>query len=341
VLRNAVHESQQLKKQLKQEIVYLRQNMKIRFNYDEIIGDSEALGETLKSIEQVAKTNSTVLIQGETGTGKELVARAIHNCSQRGDRTMVTVNCAALPASLIEVELFGREKGAYTGAMTSQVGRFELADGSTIFLDEIGNLSLELQTKLLRVLENGEFERLGSSKTKKVDVRVIAATNCQLDDRVRDGEFREDLYYRLMIFPIDVPPLRDRVDDIPQLVWAFIREFEAEMGKKIDVVLPKTMEALQQHDWPGNVRELKNRIERAVIVSEGPILEVDIANHRRDPKYKENLRPLNDVERDYIEFVLDTTQWRIRGVGGAAAILAIKPTTLEARLVKLGIKRPA
>ncbi len=341
VLRNAVYESQQLKKQLEKEIVYLRQNMKIRFNYDEIVGDSEALGEALKGIEQVAKTNSTVLIQGETGTGKELVARAIHNCSQRGDRTMVTVNCAALPASLIEVELFGREKGAYTGAMTSQVGRFELADGSTIFLDEIGNLSLELQTKLLRVLENGEFERLGSSKTKKVDVRVIAATNCQLDDRVRDGEFREDLYYRLMIFPIDVPPLRDRVDDIPQLVWAFIREFEAEMGKKIDVVLPTTMEALQQHDWPGNVRELKNRIERAVIVSEGPILEVDIANHRREPKYKENLRPLNDVERDYIEFVLDTTQWRIRGVGGAAAILAIKPTTLEARLVKLGIKRPA
>ena len=341
VLREAVYESQQLKKQLEQENVYLRQNMKIRFNYDEIIGDSESLGETLKSIEQVAKTNSTVLILGETGTGKELVARAIHNYSQRSDRTMITVNCAALPASLIEVELFGREKGAYTGAMTSQMGRFELADGSTIFLDEIGDLSPELQTKLLRVLENGEFERLGSSKTKKVDVRVIAATNCQLDDRVRDGEFREDLYYRLKIFPIDVPPLRDRFDDIPQLVWAFIREFEAAMGKKIEVVLPKTMEALQQHDWPGNVRELKNRIERAVIVSEGPILEVDIANHRREPKYKENLRPLNDVERDYIEFVLDTTQWRIRGVGGAAEILAIKPTTLEARLVKLGIKRPA
>ncbi len=341
VLRDAVYESQQLKKQLEQENVYLRQNMKIRFNYDEIVGDSESLGEALKGIEQVAATNATVLILGETGTGKELVARAIHNCSQRSDRTMITVHCAALPASLIEAELFGREKGAYTGAMTSQMGRFEFADGSTIFLDEIGDLSAELQTKLLRVLECGEFERLGSSKTKKVDVRVIAATNCQLDDRVRDGEFREDLYYRLKIFPINVPPLRDRVDDIPQLVWAFIREFEADMAKKIDVVLPETMEALQQHDWPGNVRELKNSIERAIILNTGPILHVDIADHRSNLKVAKKLRPLNEVEHDYIEFVLESAQWRVRGVGGAAQILAIKPTTLEARMAKLGIIRPA
>ena len=341
VLRKAISESQQQKKQLEQENAYLRQNIKIRFNYDEIIGDSKALAETLKSIEQVATTNSTVLIQGETGTGKELVARAIHNNSQRRERAMVTVNCSALPASLIESELFGREKGAYTGALTRQTGRFELADGSTIFLDEIGDLSTEVQTKLLRVLQDGEFQRLGDSKTKKVDVRVIAATNHQLDKRVRDGEFREDLYYRLNVFPINVPPLRDRLDDIPRLVWAFIREFETEMGKTIEVVSPETMEAFQQHDWPGNVRELKNSIERAIIVSEGPILQVDIMDFRRDSKHKDNLRSLHEVEHDHIESVLDSTQWRVRGVGGAAAILALKPTTLEARMKKLGITRPA
>ena len=341
VLRKAVYAGQQQKMQLQQENAYLRQNIKIRFNHDEIIGDSKALGETLKGIQQVAGTNSTVLIQGETGTGKELIARAIHNNSQRRERAMVTINCSALPATLIEAELFGREKGAYTGAMTRQAGRFELADGSTIFLDEIGDLSIEVQTKLLRVLQDGEFQRLGCSKTKKVDVRVIAATNHQLDNRVRDGEFREDLYYRLNVFPINVPPLRDRLDDIPRLVWAFIREFETEMGKTIEVVSPETMEAFQQHDWPGNVRELKNSIERALIVSEGPILKADIMDHRRASKYKDNLRSLHEVEHDHIESVLDSTQWRVRGVGGAAAILALKPTTLEARMKKLGITRPA
>ncbi len=341
VLRKAVYEGQQQKKRLEHENAYLRQNIKIRFNYDEIIGDSKALGETLKGVEQVAKTNSTVLIQGETGTGKELIARAIHNNSQRRDRAMVTVNCSALPTALIEAELFGREKGAYTGAITRQTGRFELADGSTIFLDEIGDLSIEVQTKLLRVLQNGEFQRLGGSKTTTVDVRIIAATNQHLDERVRDGEFREDLYYRLNIFPITVPPLRDRLEDIPQLVWAFIREFEAEMGKTIEVVSPETMEAFQQHAWPGNVRELKNRIERAIILTEGRILQADIMAKRRDSKYKDNFRSLKEVERDYIESVLDFTRWRVRGVGGAAAILALKPTTLEARMKKLDITRPA
>jgi PAS domain S-box-containing protein len=341
VLRKAVYENQRQKKQLEQENAYLRQHIKIRFNYDEIIGDSKALSETLKGVRQVARTNSTVLIQGETGTGKELIARAIHINSQRRERAMVTVNCSALPTSLIEAELFGREKGAYTGAMTRQAGRFELADGSTIFLDEIGDLSTEVQTKLLRVLQDGEFQRLGDSKTKKVDVRVIAATNQQLDNLVRDGEFREDLYYRLNVFPINVPPLRDRIDDIPQLVWAFIREFEAEMGKTIEIVSPETMEAFQQHDWPGNVRELKNSIERAIIVSEGPILQFDIGDLRRNSKYKDKLRSLNEVEHDHIESVLDSTRWRIRGVGGAAEILALKPTTLEARMKKLGITRPA
>jgi PAS domain S-box-containing protein len=341
VLRQAVYKGQQQKKQLERENAYLRQNIKTRFNYDEIIGDSKVLGETLKAVQQVAKTNSTVLIQGETGTGKELIARAIHNNSQRCEHTMVTVNCSALPASLVEAELFGREKGAYTGAMTRQAGRFELADGSTLFLDEIGDLSTEVQTKLLRVLQDGEFQRLGDSKTKKVDVRVIAATNHQLDNRVRDGEFREDLYYRLNVFPINVPPLRDRIDDIPQLVWAFIREFEAEMGKKIEFVSPETMEAFQQHDWPGNVRELKNSIERAIIWSDGSILQFDNMDLRRNSKYKDKPRSLNEVEHVHIESVLDSTRWRIRGVGGAAEILALKPTTLEARMKKLGITRPA
>ncbi len=341
VLRKAVYENQRQKKQREQENAYLRQHIKIRFNYDEIIGDSKALSETLKGVQQVARNNSTVLIQGETGTGKELIARAIHINSQRRERAMVTVNCSALPTSLIEAELFGREKGAYTGAMTRQMGRFELADGSTIFLDEIGDLSIEVQTKLLRVLQDGEFQRLGDSKTKKVDVRVIAATNHQLDNRVRDGEFREDLYYRLNVFPINVPPLRDRIDDIPQLVWAFIREFEAEMGKKIEFVSPETMEAFQQHDWPGNVRELKNSIERAIIWSDGSILQFDNMDLRRNSKYKDKLRSLNEVEHVHIESVLDSTRWRIRGVGGAAEILALKPTTLEARMKKLGITRPA
>ena len=321
-----------------------RQNNEIRSARDGFIGDSKPLRETLKAIEQVAKTDSTVLILGETGTGKELVAHAIHNNSGRCDRPMVTVNCAALPASLIEAELFGREKGAYTGALTRQTGRFELADGSTIFLDEIGDLSIELQTKLLRVLQDGEFQRLGSSKTKKVDVRVIAATNRPLEKQVRDGDFREDLYYRLNIFPIDVPPLRDRADDIPQLVWTFIREFQATTGKQVSVVSPETMEAFQQHDWPGNVRELRNIIERSMIMSEGPILQGGMKDHQRGIKLnknEENLESLSDVERNHIEAVLQSTQWRVRGVGGASEILGLKPTTLEARMRKLGISRPA
>jgi transcriptional regulator with GAF, ATPase, and Fis domain len=221
------------------------------------------------------------------------------------------------------------------------MGRFELADGSTIFLDEIGDLSGELQTKLLRVLQDGEFERLGSSKTKKVDVRVIAATNRRLDDCVRDGEFREDLYYRLNVFPINVPPLRDRIEDIPQLVWVFIREIEAAMGKRIEVVSSETMQELQQHNWPGNVRELRNIIERAIIVSEGTTLQIDVMGEQRGLKHKGQLRPLNEVEHDHIESVLDATQWRVRGVGGAAEILALKPTTLEARMKKLGVRRSA
>ncbi len=286
---------------MQRENVYLRQNIKVRFNFDEIIGHSLSLAETLKGVAQVAGTNSTVLIQGETGTGKELVARAIHNSSKRRERAMITVSCAALPESLVEAELFGREKGAYTGAMSSQIGRFELAHGSTIFLDEIGDLSGELQTKLLRVIEVGEFERLGSSKTQKSDARVIAATNRQLENRVRDGKFREDLYYRLNVFPIVVPPLRDRIEDIPQLVWAFVHEFEAEMGKRIEGVSSETMQALQQYDWPGNVRELKNTIERALIVSEDSILQPGTINLRRSSNRKGSLRSLDEVERDHIE----------------------------------------
>jgi transcriptional regulator with GAF, ATPase, and Fis domain len=254
---------------------------------------------------------------------------------------MITINCAALPESLIEAELFGREKGAYTGAINSQIGRFELAHGSTLFLDEIGDLSGELQTKLLRVIEVGEFERLGSSKTRKTDARLIAATNRKIEDCVRDGTFRQDLYYRLNVFPIIVPPLRDRLEDIPQLVWAFIREFEADIGKRIEGVSSETMLALQQYDWPGNVRELKNTIERALIVNEGSILRPDAIVLSRVSDRKDTLRSLGDVERDHIEFVLDFTGWRVRGVGGASEILALKPTTLEARMKKMGITRPA
>ena len=304
---------------------------------DEIVGASVALQETLTKVTQVAPTDSTVLIVGETGTGKELLARAIHNQSARRDHNMVTVNCAALPSSLVEAELFGREKGAYTGALNREPGRFEIADGSTIFLDEIGELSLEVQAKLLRVLQDGEFERLGSSKTRKVDVRLIAATNRDLNEMVEAKEFRDDLYYRLNVFPIDVPPLRERHGDIPKLVWAFVREFSENMGKSIETIPRKAMAALEHHGWPGNVRELRNVIERAMIVSRGPKLEIELPS--LDTTRGNSSRCLADVEHDHIRSVLDAVGWRIRGTRGAAEILDLKPTTLEARMKKLGIKR--
>jgi len=286
---------------------------------------------------QVAQTDSTVLLLGETGTGKELLARAIHSMSLRKDRPMVTVNCASLPPTLIESELFGREKGAYTGAMTRMIGRFEIADGSTLFLDEIGELPLELQSKLLRVLEQGNFERLGSTKTLHVNVRVIAATNRDIEQEVKDGRFRRDLFYRLNVFPIVIPPLRERPGDIPLLVRAVVKEFQVRMGKEIESIPKKTMQALQSYSWPGNVRELRNMIEHAMILSGGKTLDVHVP--KRASSETDATGNLIDMERRHITAALNKTGWRVAGQGGAAEILGLKRTTLYGKIRKLGIKR--
>jgi len=336
-LKKAFSEINQLKDQLHKENIYLRQEIKLEHNYDEIVGQSHAIKTVLNQVEQVARTNSTVLIIGETGTGKELLARAIHNQSRRKGRVMVKVNCAALPSTLIESELFGREKGAYTGALTKQIGRFELANGSTIFLDEISELSLDLQAKLLRVLQEGQFERLGSPETIKVDVRVIAATNRDIEKAVKEGKFREDLYYRLHVFPIHVPPLRERREDIPALVWTFVKEYGEKMGKTIESIPQTSMPALQSYTWPGNIRELRNVIERSMILSNNSVLRIEL------PKIKDSTipqkMPLEEVERKYIIQVLEMTNWRVRGRNGAAEILGLRPTTLESRMMKLGIEK--
>ncbi len=303
----------------------------------EIVGDSSALRAALSKVEQVAPTDSTVLILGETGTGKELLAQAIHDCSARRQKRMIKINCAALPSSLVEAELFGREKGAYTGSLSREAGRFELAHGSTLLLDEIGELSLEVQAKLLRVLQDGEFERLGSSKTLHTDVRVLAATNRDLRRAVEEKKFREDLYYRLAVFPIDVPPLRDRNGDLAKLIWAFVLEFSEKMGKNIESISPADMTALQAYSWPGNVRELRNVIERAMIVSQGPELDVEVPT--ATVATPESSQVLADVERQHIRQIVESRAWRIRGVNGAAEVLGLKPTTLEARMKKLGIVR--
>ncbi len=337
-LRTAYDEIKSLKERLEAENIYLRREVELERPHEGILGHSEAIKSVLGEVEQVAETEASVLISGETGTGKEFIARAIHKQSRREKNTLVKVNCAALPASLIEAELFGREKGAYTGALSKQVGRFELAHGSTIFLDEISELPFELQPKLLRVLQEGEFERLGSSKTVKVDVRVIAATNQDLAKAVREGRFREDLYYRLNVFPIEVPPLRDRRGDIPLLVWAFVQVYCENIGKKIDVIHKSTMEGLQAYDWPGNIRELRNVIERAMILSIDNVLRVDF------PRQSEELETTNltlqKMEKRHIEGVLEQSGWRISGKQGAAQRLGLKPTTLRSRMEKLGIRRP-
>jgi transcriptional regulator with GAF, ATPase, and Fis domain len=288
-------------------------------------------------VEQVARTESTVLIHGETGTGKELLARAIHRISDRSARPMVKVNCAALPSTLIESELFGREKGAYTGALTRQVGRFEIADGATIFLDEISELPLELQVKLLRVLQEGQFERLGSSTTTEVDVRVIAATNRDLEKLVEQGAFRDDLFYRLNVFPIHVPPLRERREDIPQLVWSFIEEYSERMGKRIDSIPRRSMETLQHYAWPGNVREIRNTVERAMILCTGNVLRIEPPTTPESKAFQN--QTLEEVQRAHILQVLEQTGWKVRGKNGAAEVLGLKPSTLESRMSKLGIKR--
>ena len=337
-LRNAYQEIEQLKQKLEQENIYLREEVELKHRHEEIIGKSKPVMEMLARAEQVAETDATVLILGETGTGKELLANAIHRLSRRKDRIMIKVNCAALPATLIESELFGREKGAYTGAMSKQIGRFEIADGSTIFLDEIGELPLELQAKLLRVLQEGQFERLGSPKTVSTDVRIITSTNRDLAKAVREGKFREDLYYRLNVFTITAPPLRERIEDIPILVWAFVKEYENSMGKAIHTIPNKSIETLQKYTWPGNIRELKNVVENAMIVSKDKTLHIIPP---ADPTVAvKKATKLEDVERNHIKVVLKKTSWRVSGNNGAAELLGLKPTTLESRMKKLGISRP-
>jgi PAS domain S-box-containing protein len=333
-LRQALSEIEQLKDHLHKENVILRQDAKLQ-NPEQIVGQSETIQRVLSQVEQVARTQATVLLLGETGTGKELVATAIHNGSPRRDRAMVRVNCAALPATLLESELFGREKGAFTGALSKQVGRFELADESTIFLDEVGDMPPEAQVKLLRVLQEGQLEHLGSPKPIHVNVRVITATNRDLGRLVREGRFREDLFYRLNVFPITVPPLRERRKDIALLVWAFVEEFATTLGRTIRSVTKESMEALERYPWPGNVRELRNIVERAMISSSGPTLNIappEIA----DSAVAKSMA-MEDAEKEHILRALELTNGRVRGKNGAAALLQLKPTTLESRMAKLGI----
>jgi PAS domain S-box-containing protein len=340
-LRMNVEEVERLKNQLEEENVYLQEEIRLEHNFSEIVGRSDAIKYVLHKIEQVAPTESTVLITGETGTGKELVARAIHGESALRDRPLVKVNCAALSASLIESELFGHEKGAFTGAVGRKIGRFELADGATMFLDEIGELPPELQVKLLRVIQEGEFERLGSTRTIKVDVRIIAATNRNLREEIQQGRFREDLFYRLNVFPITVPPLRQRVEDIPVLVEHYVNRFSKKMGKRITSIAPAMLSALSNYSWPGNVRELANVIERAVINSSGPVLHIpNISEVLHAEKPAASNKTLEEVERDYIISVLDSTGWRIEGRHGAARILGLHPSTLRTRMAKLKIRKP-
>jgi len=344
-LKKAFLEIKQLKDRLEAENIYLREQVEVKNTYSGIIGQSEAIKFVLSQVEQVAETDSTVLILGETGTGKELIAQTIHNLSTRKGRPMVKVNCAALSSNLIESELFGHEKGAFTGALSKQMGRFEIADKSTIFLDEIGELPLELQSKLLRVLQSGEFERLGSSKTIHVDVRVIAATNRDLVQAIQNKSFRKDLYYRLNVFPIHIPPLRERKEDIPLLVWSFVAEFGKRMGKKIDTIPQKSMQAMINYAWPGNVRELRNVIEHAMIISRGKTLVVELPgidgiSGAETPHEGDFLSTLEEVERDHIVSILERTGWRVKGEGGAADVLGVKPSTLYSKMKKLGIRRP-
>lgn len=303
-----------------------------------IVCESHAIQQVVAQIEQVARTPATVLLLGETGTGKEVMAQAIHDLSPRHARPMISVSCAAIPTALIESELFGREKGAYTGAMSRQIGRFEAAHESTLFLDEIGELPMEVQVKLLRALQERVIERLGSTQSFKIDVRIIAATNRDIGQAVRDRTFREDLFYRLNVFPIVVPPLRERIEDIPALVWNFIDEFSTALGKPIESISRESLRDLQRYHWPGNVRELRNVIERAVIIATGQQLVVSAPQVTNLPSPQSSMT-LSALEGAHIRRVLESTEWRVRGTGGAAERLGLKPTTLESRMARLGITR--
>jgi len=339
-LRKRLEEIEELRHRLEAENLYLQSEIELSSEHRNIVGKSRAIRETLAQVEQVAPTDSTVLILGETGTGKELVARRIHELSSRAGRPMIKVNCSALPASLVEAELFGREKGAYTGALSREPGRFELADGSTILLDEIGELPLELQAKLLRVLESGEFERVGCSRTLTVDVRILASTNRNLEEAVRQGTFRKDLYYRLAVFPIKVPPLRERREDVPLLVWHFVDLLATRMGKTITTVPRTAMERLAAYHWPGNVRELRNVIERSLILTRGEVLTLSLGPGEEVAVGESGLVSLDEVQRRHILRALEMAGGRIKGRGGAAEILGVNPSTLRSRMERLGIEPP-
>ena len=352
-LKSALSELQVIKNQLQAENIYLKEEIKREYDFDELVCESDGFNKVINEVKRIAPTDATVLILGETGTGKELIARAIHNASLRRERALVTVNCAALPANLIESELFGHEKGAFTGATRQKIGRFELADGGTIFLDEIGDLPFELQAKLLRVLQEAEFERLGNPNTIKVDIRILAATNKDLRSAVKDGEFREDLYYRLSVIPISLPPLRERVDDIPSLVRHFMHRNCTKLNKRIDEISTETIGALQQYSWPGNIRELENVVERAVILSDKKCLQIDEFMDHLDlssPASPDNgISPtsrrysarmtLEDAERNHIIHMLDDCEWVVEGRKGAASALGINPSTLRSKMRKLRIRK--
>ena len=340
-LRGALNEVEQLKNRLYAENVYLQEEIKTEKNFEEIIGQSPKLKKVLRKIEQVAPTDSTVLITGETGTGKELLARAIHNLSARRDRPLVKINCGAIPPGLVESELFGHEKGAFTGAVQKRVGRFELAHGGTIFLDEIGELPLDAQVRILRVLQEQEFERVGNSRTIKVDVRVIAATNRDLKEAIKQGLFRADLFYRLNVFPLDMPPVRERRSDIPQIVAYFLEKFAKKLGKPVPQVSQGTMTRLSEYHWPGNIREIENVIERGTILTNGAALHIDesIESQIDIGAPTSYVKTLQEIERAHILGVVEETSWIIDGKKGAASILGLHPSTLRSRMQKLRIKR--
>jgi formate hydrogenlyase transcriptional activator len=339
----AFREIAQLKNKLAEEHLYLESDIRAEHPFQEIIGQSGALRGALQQVEIVAPTDSTVLVLGETGTGKELIARAIHDRSSRPERTFVKINCAAIPSGLLESELFGHERGAFTGAVAQKLGRFEVANGGTLFLDEVGEIPLELQPKLLRVLQEQEFERLGSTRTIKVDVRLVAATNRDLARMVEERRFRDDLYYRLNVFPIHVPPLRERPEDIEPLARHFVQRFARRMQRRIEVIPTETMDAMRRYPWPGNVRELENLIERAVILSPGPLLSVPLAHlaRRTGPMARDDrASTLEGIERAHVTRVLEETNWTLGGPRGAAARLGMKRTTLQSFMKRLAIARP-
>lgn len=337
-LREAYEEIRHLQEQLATDCAFLQEEIKTEHNFDDIIGESSAIRDALRKVRQVAPYNTTVLILGETGTGKELFARAVHDASSRRDRPLLKVNCAALPTSLIESELFGHTRGAFTGAIENRVGRFEAADGGTVFLDEIGELPLEMQAKLLRVLQYGELEKLGSSETMQVDVRIIAATNRNLEEEVQQGRFRKDLYYRLRVFPIAIPPLRERAEDIPLLLEAFLVRISRKLGKPVPKVAKSTIESLKAYAWPGNVRELESVVEYGVVVSEGSLLTVELP--RTPAVVADGSKTLAEMERHHILNTLRETGWKIAGSAGAAERLGLHPNTLRSRIRKLAIRRP-